>query len=244
MNTSGSVLVDSLPCGNGTARQAGSMSAQLNLNSLGSATLASIASPGADNIAHTNRDIAPQASSCTLTSGDGCIRASHVQRVGSIRIGALPAALSALGPVGFTSLLKIDGYNRKVTAEAGYGNANPSVTDASGGTSMGTVAYWNGVGYTTLNIGTGASATIPLSSVVVTNGLTSTTISIGGSVRSGATSAAACASPCAASTAQAESPVVSDIRYTVVVGGVTVADLNIHVDLGTLLAHAEYTPGA
>jgi hypothetical protein len=37
---------------------------------------------------------------------------------------------------------------------------------------------------------------------------------------------------------------VGDIRYTVVVGGTTVADLLIHIDLGTLTAHAEYTPGA
>jgi hypothetical protein len=45
-------------------------------------------------------------------------------------------------------------------------------------------------------------------------------------------------------TATAESPIVGDITYTVVVGGSTVANVTIHIDLGTLTAHAKYTSGA
>ena len=230
--------LDSLPCGNGTTIQGGTMSAQMTLSGLGAATLASIANPSVGSAAHTNRDTAPQPSSCTATSADGCVRASHRASVGSVRIGGLPAALSAVAPAGFDYLIKLDNFTRTVTSEAGYGNANPNVTNG------GTILYWNGLGYTSLEVASGTSASIPVTSITVTNGLTSTTLSIGGTVRTGGTTSGPCASPCPSAIAQAESPIVGDIRYTVVVAGTTVADLDIHIDLGTLLARAEYSPGA
>jgi len=214
------------------------MSAQLNLNGLGSAVLASVGSTSSGAAADTNFDAAPQTASCTATSGDGCIHASHRAAVGSLRIGGLVSALSALAPVGFDYLVKLDNYTRTVTAEAGVGNANPSVT------STGTIQYWNGTAYSSVAVAAGSSVSLPLSSVTVTSGLTSTTISIGGTIRTGGTTSGACASPCANAQAEAESPIVGDIRYTVIVGGTTVADLLIHIDLGTITAHAEYTSGA
>jgi hypothetical protein len=148
------------------------------------------------------------------------------------------SALSSLAPAGFDYLVKIDNYSRSVAAEAGVGNANPSVS------SSGTMSYWNGSAYTTVAIASGASVALPLASVTVSSGVTSTTLSIGGTIRSGGTTSGACASPCASADASAESPIVGDIRYTVIVAGTTVADLLIHIDLGTITAHAEYTPGA
>jgi type II secretory pathway pseudopilin PulG len=241
----GTVLVDELPCATATTRMGSSVNAVLDAGSLGDAELASMTPAAADGGAHTNRDVAPQSGSCTSTTGDGCIRSTHAQRIGSVRLAALPASVAALAPLGFTHMVKLDNISRRVTAEAGIGNANPSVTDYTGGSSMGTISYWNGVAYTTVNITAGsASASLSLGTVTVTNALTSTTISLGGVIRTGTATAAACASPCSAATAQSESPVVGDLRYTVVVGGVTVVDLALHIDLGTLLAEAEYTPGA
>lgn len=233
-------MIDLLPCGNAKATQAGSMSAQLNLSGLGSAVLASIGSTSSGSAADSDFDIAPQnaSPSCTATSGDGCVHAGHRASIGSVRVGGLMSALSALAPVGFDYLVKLDNYTRTVTAEAGIGNANPSVA------STGTISYWNGAAYSTVAVAAGASVSIPVSSVTVSSGLTSTTLSIGGTIRSGGTTSGPCASPCASADAVAESPMVGDIRYTVVVAGSTVADLLIHIDLGTLTAHAEYTPGA
>jgi type II secretory pathway pseudopilin PulG len=230
--------VDSLPCGNANATQGSSMSAQLNLNGLGSATLASIANPGVSSAAHTNRDLTAQPSSCTATSGDGCVRAAHRQSVGSVRIAPLPSVLAGLLPT-FDYLLKLDNYTRTVSAEAGVGNADPAITTS------GTITYWNTAGgYSTLAVSTGNPVTVQLGTVSVSSVSANTTITIGGTVTTGATSATACPSPCADASAQAASPAVGDLRYTVVVGGVTVADLLIHIDLGTLLAHAQYTPSA
>jgi hypothetical protein len=147
------------------------------------------------------------------------------------------SALSSLAPLGFDYLVKIDNYSRTATAEAGVGNANPAVT------STGTIQYWNGSAYSSLAIAAGSSVSLPLASVTVSSGLTSTTLSIGGTIRTGGTTSGACASPCADAEAEAESPVVGDIRYTVIVGGSTVADLLIHIDLGTITSHAEYTSG-
>jgi hypothetical protein len=231
-------MLDNLPCGNALAGQAGSMSAQLNLSGLGSAVLASIGAAAAGSAADTNFDASPQASSCTTTGGDGCIHAGHRASVGSLRIGGLMSVLSSLAPIGFDYLVKLDSYSRTVTAEAGVGNANPSVA------STGTLQYWNGASYTSVAVASGASVDIPLASVTVSSGLIDTTLSLTGTIRTGATTATACASPCADAMAEAESPFIGDIRYTVVVDGTTVTDLLIHVDLGTVTAHAEYTPSA
>ena len=231
-------MLDNLPCGNARSLQGSVMSAQLNLSGLGSAILASMGASSDGSAADTNFDATPQTSSCTSTAGDGCIHSGHRASVGSVRIGGLMSALSTLAPLGFDYLVKIDNYTRTATAEAGVGNANPSIS------SSGTLSYWNGVTYTTVAVASGATATIPVTSMTVANGLTSTTLSISGTLRSGGTTSGACSSPCADATAEAESPIVGDIRYVVIVGGTTLADLLIHIDLGTVTAHAEYTSGA
>jgi type II secretory pathway pseudopilin PulG len=232
-------MIDSLPCGNAQTTQGGSMSATMNVGGLGTATLVSIANASNGSAGDTNFDATPQtAGVCSTTTGDGCIHVSHRSAIGSLRIGGLPASLAALAPLGFDYLLKLNTFTRTVTAEAGVGNTNPSVS------STGSILYWNGLGYTTLAVNAGASVSIPLQSITINNALTSTTISVGGIVRTGGTTSGACASPCGDATATAESPIVGDLSYTIVVGGTTVAAITIHIDLGTLTAHAKYTSGA
>ena len=119
-----------------------------------------------------------------------------------------------------------------VSAEAGVGNANPSVTRS------GTIQYWNGTGYTSLAVTTGAGAAIPVSAVSFTSGLD--TVSLSASLRTGATVAAACASPCYSALAKADSAIVGDIFVRVVSNGVTKVDLQLHVDFGTLTASSTY----
>jgi hypothetical protein len=237
-------MIDSLPCGNGKTTQGGSMSATMNLSGVGAANLTSISTPSTGSAGDTNFDAVPQTASCTTTSGDGCVHVGHRSAVGNVRIGGLAASMSALAPAGFDYLIKLDSFSRTVTAEAGVGNANPSVS------SSGTISYWNAAlnggvgGYSTLTVASGSTATIPLSSLTVNNGATGTTLNMSGVVRTGGTTSGACASPCGDASATAESPIVGDITYTVVVSGTTVANVTIHIDLGTLTAHAKYTSGA
>jgi hypothetical protein len=197
-----------------------------------------IASMGPSSaVSHVNHDATPQASSCTATAGDGCVSASVRQVVGPVRIGGLPSALSNLAPAGFAYLIKLDNFTRTVTAEAGVGNGNPSSTSA------GTITYWNGLGYSTMAVqSSSTTATIPIPTVEVISVSESTTLSISGVMRTGATTLPACASPCTDATAESESPFVGDIRYTFVINGSTVADFLVHVDFGSLVAHAEYVP--
>jgi hypothetical protein len=213
------------------------MAAKLQLSTLGEVTIASIGGAGSTSAAHTNRDQGPPSSCGTLTQ-DGCIRASHRLSVGNIRIGALPAAVQLAAPAGFDYLIKLDGFTRTVSAEAGIGSANPSIT------TTGTMSLWNGVGYTPVNLATNTVGVTNLS-VAATLGtvLGTTAVSITGTIQSGATSAPACpSSPCTDAKAEAASPIIGDLRYYVTVGGSPVVDLLIHIDFGTLLAHAQYTP--
>ena len=237
----GVLQIDSLPCGYARSRQSAASSIAASLGALGLVTLASIGGATTDSAAHTNYDTATQGTgagkSCPTTSGDGCVHASQRTSVGAIRIAGVPAGLAALSPLGFDYLVKIDGFTRSVKAEAGIGNGAPT---ASASTS-GTISIWNGLGYTTTAIGSSASVlTVP--SLTITNGITNTTLQVTASLRTGGATAPACAAPCASASATAESPLVGDIRYKVVVLGVTIADLTIHIDLGTLLAQASYTP--
>lgn len=237
----GALQTDSLPCGNATSQQLAASSIVVGLGSLGSATLASIAAAPTSSVAHTNYDVATQGSgasqSCPTTAGDGCIHSSLRSSVGAVRIAGLPSGLAALAPAGFDYLMRVDGFTRSVKAEAGIGNGAPSATASTSGT----ISYWNGLGYTTAAIGA-SPITLPVASVTVTSGLSSTTVELSSTVRTGSATAPACAAPCASAAATAESPLVGDLRYRVVVLGVTVVDVTIHIDLGTLLAQASYTP--
>ena len=233
---------DSLPCGNATSQQLGDASMVIGLGSLGEVTMASIAAAPSSGVAHTTYDLAPQGSgasqSCPTTAGDGCAHASQRSSLGAIRVAGLPPAFAAIAPTGFDQLIRVDGSYRTVRAEAGVGSGAPSASTA------GTISYWNGVGYTTTPID-GSPRSLAVAAVTVSDGTSSVSMQPI-AVRAGATSAPTCAAPCASTSVTAESPVVADIRYTVVRQGTTLVDVIIHVDLGTLVAQASYTarPGA
>jgi hypothetical protein len=72
-------------------------------------------------------------------------------------------------------------------------------------------------------------------------------VSTGGTVKSDP-DGGSCAVPCVrtSASAQSASPIAGDINYKITHNGVTLADLTVHVDLGTLLAQTTYkaAPGA
>jgi len=145
-----------------------------------------------------------------------------------------------------------------VTAETGTNTAAPSVT------SSGTISYWNGLGYTSVALAPGAPVNLSVASVHITdtiNGhlvqidiygspstLLDCTVWAAGCPKTGGTSTSATIGVCTpacpntrtAATAQSNTPVAGDIRYSVSIDGEVQANLLIHVDLGTIKAQNTY----
>ncbi|MBW8827735.1 MAG: hypothetical protein JF603_15480, partial [Acidobacteria bacterium] len=233
-------LTDNQSCATGTTSQVATTTAALTLAGLGTANVAvlSAGATGTNGSAHAKRTLNTNGSA-SCPAPDGCVRAAIRRSIGFVGLGGLPTGL--VGPLGFDYLVKIQGINTTATAEAGVGNAPATVTRA------GTISYWNGTAYVAVDASASASAPLPIPTVSLTDPLTSTTITISAStgatasLATGGWDAPACASPCAAAAAHANSPVIGDITYRVVVAGRTVVNLNLHVDLGTLTASTTYT---
>jgi hypothetical protein len=130
-------------------------------------------------------------------------------------------------------------------------------------TRAGTITYWNGSSYSTLPIGTGAAANMAVGSVHIadlstgklwqidiqaSNGNECVPVWVTGCPQTGGTTTSATIGTCSpacpntrtAATAQANSPVVADVHYTVTFDGTVVTNLLIHLDLGVLLAKNTY----
>ena len=110
------------------------------------------------------------------------------------------------------------------------------------------LTYWNGTGYTTAAISDRNPLTnlsVPAVSMTTTvNGLAVTvsvtnTLTTGGSALSLSGTSPCQTSECKAS-ASVTPPLGGDIFYTVTVGSVTVANLDINVNLGTSFAQTNY----
>ena len=107
-----------------------------------------------------------------------------------------------------------------------------------------------------MTVAAGAAVDVPVANVNINDAgfpggamsiQISADVSTGGTVKSDP-DGGSCAVPCVrtSASAQSASPIVGDITYKIVHNGVTLADLTIHVDLGTLLAQTSYkaAPGA
>jgi len=118
----------------------------------------------------------------------------------------------------------------------------------------GTIQYWNGLGYTSVSIPTlAANVTIPTLSI--NNILLGTNITLTGTIHppSKTTSTAtvntaqepACINPpgtCRTSSVAKSTGPSIDVTMTVVVLGVTILDVAISVNTGTIQAKSTYTP--
>ena len=239
------------PCGSATATQRGAASAAMRLwagsTDLGTATLLNLAAGTNKGVAATDRALSAEPapiSACTATptGSDGCLHAAAARAVGALQLGGLPSSLAVLKPVGWTGyLVSVAGYADTVVAESGVNSAAPQAPAPSGGT----ITYFDGTSYRTQAI-TAASVTIR-PTVTVSNPLFpggALTITATGTLTTGSRTVTAPASGCTTdcqATATSRSPLSGDLTYTVVHNGVTLANLNLHVDYGTLLAKASYT---
>jgi prepilin-type N-terminal cleavage/methylation domain-containing protein len=262
LNSAGLNQTDGQPCGNGTQQQRGTLSAAFDVvagvSDLGPATLVQIGPAGTPGYAYTNRDIAPQPTSCTTTTKDGCVHAEATRTLGTITLATLPANVGAppstcgspaVAPCGWAGyLVRVTGVNDSGSAEAGMGSSGPTVS------ASGTLSYFNGTGYTTCPLyGAGACAVDASGNLTIPELLLSdplhpgVTIDITPKLTRGATSVSdnlltctpACPNTRSDAKAQSTSPIGGSIHYVVTMG-VSLADLTMKVNLGTLLAKASY----
>ena len=260
-DTTGTSVNTGLPCGSGNIQQTGaSESAGLSLGlagiSLGSTSIASVAAAPSASKVFNSRLTSAGATACTTmgTSSDGCVHSDAQRSLGTVTLGALPASVLSILP-GWGSgtgnfLVQLSSYSDAVSAESGIGAAAPCAKQAAtcSGTASGSLKYWNGLGYTTVPVNWGATPpniTIPSVNVSALVLGVAVNVSMTNTLTFGATSTSTSgASPCRTveckATAQVTSPIQGDIIYTVQVAGSTVANLDIHVDLGTLAVQTNY----
>ena len=235
---------DLQPCGGARVLQAGTSRVVGHFHGfaadLGDATIASIANPSTASTAFTNR---------MLVSGqDGNIQETARRTFGTVSIGGLPDLVPA--PTGWTGyFLQLTGYTDTVQSTAGTSAAAPTATIGAG-----SLAYWNGTGYTTVNLATTPGYTLSgllldYTTVVGANAvevkITAPAVSMG-SVPATTTSTTGCAAAFSTCKTDAQatigSPISGSLTYEVWVDAVKFVDLTIDLSLGTLAAKSLYGP--
>jgi type II secretory pathway pseudopilin PulG len=235
---------DLQPCGGARVLQAGTSRVVGHFHGfatdIGDATIASIANPSVASTAFTNR---------MLVSGqDGNIQETATRTFGTVSIGGLPDLMAA--PAGWTGyFLQLTGYRDTVQSTAGTSAAAAAAT-----INAGSLAYWNGTGYTTVNLATTPgytlsgllldhTALVGIHTVEVK--ITGPSVSMG-SVPATTFSTAGCAAayPTCKTDAQATigSPISGTLTYQVWVDLIKVVDLTIDLSLGTVAAKSLYGP--
>ncbi len=246
---------DLLPCGGGRVQQVGAMNAQATLNgttpALGLATLARVSAPGSGSTALANRQAA--------TGQDGTIQQTVTRYTGALKVGGLPANLTA--PAGWTGFFfSLTGYNDTVVATTGSSASAPTATINGG-----TISYWNGTGYTTINLATTpgyslsgwsqsvsgslgsppktVTATLSNSSTATCpTGTSATPVTMSSQPATTATPSGAGSIQRTSAQATVGSPVSGTFCYLVKIQNSVVVNLAISVDLGTSTAKATYKP--
>jgi hypothetical protein len=173
------------------------------------------------------------------TGADHRVELSASRRFGPINIGSFPAATGS--PAGFDYLLKISGYEDSVTSQAGA----TTTAAPSAPAPIGSVSFWNGVGYTTYapnhanlnNLTSTASRT-----ATVDGRLVAVTISVqpGAAAATTGTSQTNPSGSLRTDVDSSVSPFNATVHYVVTVDGVTAVDLQISLALGTLLTRGVY----
>jgi hypothetical protein len=166
--------------------------------------------------------------------------------IGTVRVGGLPANVPI--PANWAGyFLQLSSYHDTVVSTAGTSAAVPTAT-----VDAGTLSYWSGAGYTSVNLAT--TPAYSLSGLVLdhttTVGLDTVRVRIGSSGTVSmqtvptVTSTPAGSGSILRNIAQATvgSPVFGTVDYEVWVNGVQVVDLTINLSLGTATAKSIYQP--
>jgi type II secretory pathway pseudopilin PulG len=213
---------------------------------LGATTIVSVAAPSVPTTTFSDREL--------VAGEDGNIENSASRSLGTISIGGLPEFVP--GPAGWSgSFIRLSGYADAVSTAAGTSAAAPTTSVA------GTLSYWNGAGYSTVDL----SATpeyelsglelVHQADVTDSDGAVhevelriGTIDAIGmGSVPATSVSTADCdltahASCKTEARATVGSPIIGSFIYELRVDGVQTMDLQIDVSLGSLSSKSIYGP--
>ncbi|MHB8681983.1 MAG: prepilin-type N-terminal cleavage/methylation domain-containing protein [Acidimicrobiales bacterium] len=246
----GTAQLTNAACSSGTVTQSGQAA---SLSGALSAIALPLASWSASSVSTFSADY-PSAgfSYCATTNGDGCVHAAAQRTIGTVEFGGLPGLAGLTLPVGWglgnalagcpigNYFAALVGYSDKVTAESGINSAAPTAS-SSGAPKL---CYWNGSGYSATSVSLGSSPqalSIPplsvgvpaLSAVTITPSLSFGTVTTTQSGQAG------CSAACTA-VSEMTSPVTGSLQIQVVVLGVTIANLALSIDLGTLQARTSY----
>jgi hypothetical protein len=253
-----------LPCGDSKAQQNGTVSSALSIKAGPNnvpTTLASISAAAAPSGAFTDRESTSKAAqwgtACAAASGDGCLESLQYRALGTVSLVQLPIGVGQLLPLadlpGYDSakgIVQLTGFSDYAEAEAGLGAGKPQAK-----ISAGTIAYFNGTGYSTLDL-TGAAGSGPTAIPIGTGGNgvhVSDTAVLGALLQidvtanlttggTGVTDPAGCASTCTRTQASAtsNSPIVGSFNYTLTYAGAVLCNVTTTVDFGRLLAKSSY----
>jgi hypothetical protein len=154
---------DGLPHARATASRGGDLSAGLSLEvagiPLGLVRLLTLPSAGSTGTTWVDRD--PGASAATADDDSIVAHATRKITSGNAEILGFPVgALPGVGWAGY--LLRLNDWSATATAAAGPGATAAGTT----ATQTGTLSYWNGTGYTVLNLASGVISSLPVSASV------------------------------------------------------------------------------
>lgn len=246
-NTSGACGSESVTqngSGSGATQLANAtMSATLGLPSpgLGSVNLASIApvagyTPTRSFVAYYPAGDGTLAA-CTQSSGDGCVHAGAAESIGTIALGGLPSLGLPLPPGWSGSLVEVTNYSASVSTESGVGVTGSSTPAPPSASCSFTISWWNGSGYSATPCSSGGTTIAPSATLSALVGGALVSINISATFQTGA---AATTTGSGTESAEVSPPLSGNMTYTISVGGVDIVDLNIAVNLGTLIAETDY----
>jgi len=242
---------DSLPCASASMKQMSTanitLAMQAGSTDMGNAILASSGPQSAPSTAVTERLTTGASPKCTTTSGDGCARVTVTRGAQTINIGGLPANVTAAPGNWAGYYVQLSGYTETATAEAGTGTSAPSAAVNAGGQ----VKYFDSNGnYTTKTISSdgsfsGVTGDITVPTLTINDSAHQVVITLSGTIHRGDETIvhdpANCGSGCTRTKADANpAPITIDVEYTMSHAGSVIADLDLHLDPGTLLAGASY----
>jgi hypothetical protein len=196
-----------------------------------------MAAPASATTATSNRD--------TIISQDGRVTETVTRTIGRLDIGGLPAGSGT--PAGWGGyFISLTNYSDTVTAVAGSTAADPVATITSG-----TLSYWNGAGYTAVNLATtpgysipstwsqGSTVTFPGNKKIVVT-MTTTGIAMGALPTTTSSPAGSGSILRNDVTASIGSPMSGQFTYNIAVNNSTVVNFTFTLDLGAISARAVY----
>jgi type II secretory pathway pseudopilin PulG len=228
--------IDGKPCGYSTSTAQATLSAALNVSAGGIPVSATLTALQDDGVTPGSAFIDRQ----TQSGADGRVQVTTSRAIGQLELLNVPSAILGL-PLWGGYLVRLSGYADLAVATAGTNSTAPAAVVASG-----TVSYWNGLGYSTLNPGA-VPVHVNVAPVTYAIPLTAVTIEMSANLDTGGANTSDTVSPTGSTTrtaawAQAGPPLKGSLNYRVLLGSSEVANLTIALDLGSIVSTASYKP--